>query len=126
MGRKTFESLPKKTLPGRVILVISRSDTDLGAQHQVKSLEEALDLAQRLYPDRLRWVAGGRGVYVEALSKGLVDRVLYTRIPEELPMDADTVQLPEDFLAGCKLVEEHQNDVDGSLWHAIYQSFGVT
>lgn len=124
MGRKTFESLPNKRLPGREIVVISRAPHVEEARFLSSSLEGALDMAQRVLVGRSVWIAGGRAVYVEALSKGLVDEIVYTVIPEELPVDSETIQLPEDFLEGFHFGDRCRNPADPRLEHVRYTKNG--
>lgn len=65
MGRKTWESLPKKPLPGRRNIVISRqSDDTAGGAERAGSLEEALSLCA----DAAEIIImGGAQVYAQAL-----------------------------------------------------------
>ena len=68
MGRKTWESLPKKPLPGRINLVLSRdmaflqSWADYGIETS-SSLEEAL----RRHQDAKVFIIGGGEVYRQSL-----------------------------------------------------------
>ena len=67
MGRKTWESFPKKPLPGRTNIVITR-DRGFAAQGAVvvHSLEEALARAMAENTDEIA-VVGGAEVYRAAL-----------------------------------------------------------
>lgn len=77
MGRRTYESIGRP-LPGRLNLVLSRNpDYRPEGCRRVGSLEEAVQEAA-LRGARELMVAGGGGVYAEALP--LADRVLLTRI----------------------------------------------
>ena len=77
MGRKTWDSLPKKPLPGRTNIVISRSEGNVG------SLEEALSLAQ----ESNIFIIGGASVYTQAMPLAILLEI--TRIFASDP-DADT------------------------------------
>ncbi len=83
MGRRTFESLGRP-LPGRDNLVLSR---DPGFQSAgvrvVRSLEEALELAQG---SEELMVIGGANLYAQALERAR--RLYLTLIHEDFPGDA--------------------------------------
>jgi dihydrofolate reductase len=79
MGRKTWESLPKKPLPGRLNIVISRTlpaveDSFSGAL-AFSSLEEAL---RHCAEYQKVFICGGASVYAEALA--LADKIELTVI----------------------------------------------
>jgi dihydrofolate reductase len=69
MGRKTWDSLPKKPLPGRANIVVTR-DRAFAAEgaFAVHSFEEALQVAQKLAPPAIM-VIGGAGIFAAALSR---------------------------------------------------------
>ena len=78
MGRKTWESLPKRPLPDRRNIVITH-DRDYVAdgatvRHFFPEIPEA-------------WVIGGAEIYREALRLHLLTRVVMTRIPGRYPAD---------------------------------------
>ncbi len=67
MGRKTWDSLPKKPLPGRTNIVLTR-DTAFAAEGTVAahSLEAALALAARENPSEIM-IIGGADIFAAAL-----------------------------------------------------------
>ena len=71
MGRVTFESIGRP-LPGRVSIIVS-SKSPGPATHPdtywVESMEAALALAQRDWPERNVWIGGGAKVYKQMLEK---------------------------------------------------------
>src|SRR5947207_15972516 len=69
MGRKTWESLPKRPLPGRTNIVVTRAD-GYGADGAivVSSLAAAIEAAAREKPEEVA-VIGGAQVYAEALPR---------------------------------------------------------
>lgn len=71
MGRKTWESLPRRPLPGRLNVVVSR-DASYVAQGAVvcRSLEEGLQRA--LQSDDDVFVIGGGSIYAQAMDKARV------------------------------------------------------
>jgi len=69
MGRKTWDSLPKKPLPGRTNIVITR-DRAFRADGAVvvHSLEEAIARAQSEQPEEIM-IVGGAEIYRAALPR---------------------------------------------------------
>jgi dihydrofolate reductase len=89
MGRKTWESLPKKPLPGRTNIVLTR-DRGFTAEGAViaHSFEAALDRAQKENPTEIM-VIGGAGIFAAALPRA--NRIHLTEIHAEPEGD---VRLP--------------------------------
>ena len=97
MGRKTWESLGCRPLPGRDNIVISRSlSTDVGQEspsrlHFVRSLESAIDLAMAIATEAGQcevFVIGGGHIYRQALEKA--SRAYITSVHTTIP-DADVL-----------------------------------
>ena len=86
MGRKTWESLPKKPLPGRLNIVISSSvpQTELCPQEVpiLSSLQAALERCKGY--DKV-FICGGETIYRQALS--LADKIELTLIHKEYEGD---------------------------------------
>jgi len=104
MGRKTWESFPKRPLPGRLNIVITRDATYRAEGAEiVGSLDDALTLART----RARcgaacddiFVIGGGQVYAQAMR--LADRLDVTHVLAEV--DGDT----------------HFPPIDPALWHVV-------
>lgn len=84
MGRKTWESLPRRPLPGRTNIVISRNPSlECPGALKAASLEDALIAAE----DNRIFIIGGASVYKEAMP--LANVLELTRILAEDP-GADT------------------------------------
>ena len=64
MGRKTWESLPRKPLPGRQNIVITRQDYQAEGAQTAASLEDALALCQGVEEII---IMGGAQIYAQAL-----------------------------------------------------------
>ena len=64
MGRKTWESLPRKPLPGRQNIVITRQDYQAEGAQTAASLEDALALCQGAEEVI---IMGGAQIYAQAL-----------------------------------------------------------
>jgi dihydrofolate reductase len=99
MGRKTWDSLPKKPLPGRANIVLTR-DSSFHAEgaETVRSFSEAVAAAGRSSPEEIM-VIGGETVFAAALP--LAGRIELTEIACSPSGDAF---MPE---------------FDRSLWHEI-------
>ncbi|SKC38613.1 dihydrofolate reductase [Krasilnikoviella flava] len=104
MGRRTWESLPRRPLPGRTNVVVTRrpgwSDpsTSSGGTGPVvaASVDEALALAAAAPGGDEVWVMGGGEVYAATLP--LADRLVVTEIDLDVEGDA------------------FAPDIDGGLW----------
>ncbi len=118
MGRKTFESIGK-ALPGRFNVILSRSDLNLPEGCTlVKSLEEALQLAQSWWEKNSHnfggeqniFIIGGGDLYRSSLQR--IDRIYLTAIDREIEGDtyypavdefqfkllkSETLEIPERF-----------------------------
>jgi dihydrofolate reductase len=107
MGRKTFVSFPRRPLPGRTNIVITR-DPDFRAAGAVvtSSLGEALAVARG---DALRRsaaeiaVIGGAEIYAQTLP--LADRLEITEV--QARPDGDTVFPPIDRSVWKEVAREH-------------------
>jgi len=90
MGRKTFESVGSKPLPGRPHVIVSRSQQiEMPGVETVASLDEALRRAKELAVDAgvdEVCVVGGGEIYRQAL--GLADVLHVTHV--ETAVDGDT------------------------------------
>lgn len=88
MGRKTWESLPRKPLPGRRNVVVTRSSkwSAAGAE-RAGSLKEALDGSL--------WIMGGSEIYRSALP--FADILEVTEVDLYVPGDALAPEIPIAF-----------------------------
>lgn len=86
MGRKTYQSLPKRPLPGRRNVVITR-DAGYAPQGVVvaHSLHEALTACKGA--DKV-FIIGGGQIYAQAMD--VADNLIITNIQSECPVNADT------------------------------------
>ena len=75
MGRKTWESLPKKPLPNRRNIVITRSSIE--NIECFKSIDDALQTCKGDI-----WFIGGAGIYQEAMQKA--DLIDMTLVPDNV------------------------------------------
>lgn len=85
MGRATWDSLPKKPLPGRRNVVIT--SRPLEAVETYRSIDEAL----RAIGDADVWFIGGARIYEEAMKH--VDVIDVTYVPDRVG-DPNAVKMP--------------------------------
>lgn len=110
MGRKTYDSIPKRPLDGRMNCVISRSifvqpkDPDVGP-HYFGSLKSALasirgatqgDMAKYRYRDI--FIIGGAQLYAHALKEDLVDEIVMSKIPNSYEGDVHFPELGSEWV----------------------------
>jgi dihydrofolate reductase len=86
MGRKTWESLPRKPLPGRTNIVITRQPdyTAPGAQ-VVAGMDAALDIANVERPEEIAIIGGGE---IFRMFMAMADRIYLTEA--DLVVEGDT------------------------------------
>jgi dihydrofolate reductase len=87
MGRRTWESFPKRPLPERTNIVVTR-DSGFSAEGAARagSLDEALEIASAAPGGEAVQVIGGGQIYEQALP--LADRLDVTHVETEI--DGDT------------------------------------
>ena len=85
MGRKTFESIGRKPLPGRTNIVITRVEGwNAEGVSVVNSVEAAAALAKELNYKEI-FIIGGGQIYVIAFERA--DKIYMTRVHAELEGD---------------------------------------
>lgn len=89
MGRRTHQSLGGRVLPGRRIIVLSRTlnRRPPNADRVADSLARALEIAERELGESEVFITGGEEVYDLALEKDLVDRMYLTLVEAEIEAD---------------------------------------
>ncbi len=110
MGRKTYESLPVRPLPGRTNIVITRQNVEekYGGEPSVTcvgSWEEALRVATTAAGADEIFVIGGAQIYAMALE--YADVLHLTQIDAEAP-DADTFFPAYEHLFGREIYREER------------------
>jgi len=98
MGRKTFEAVNSKPLPGRLNIIISRQE-GLSSSYSnavfVKGLEQALEEAKATNAREI-FIAGGAQIYEQTFS--MADRIYLTRVHAHFEADAFFPELdPEEW-----------------------------
>ena len=99
MGRKTWDSLPKKPLPGRRNIVVTRNEEwNVAGAERARSLEEAVAMCDS---GDMPYVIGGASIYEEAmpyateLSLTLVDESCDSADVYFPPVESDDWELRE-------------------------------
>lgn len=82
MGRRTWDSLPRRPLPNRTNIVLSRRSEPLDGMIIASSLAEALAAARATGAPEA-FIIGGGEIYAQALP--LADRMLLTRVEATVP-----------------------------------------
>ena len=110
MGRKTWEGLPRRPLPGRTNIVVS---TTMPAEvysvnrfFTERDLETAVRVAEYNQPGKEIFIVGGARIYQEAINKDLVDRILISRMVGEHEGDTFFPYLGDEWVG--KVIEHHE------------------
>jgi len=115
MGHNTWMSLPKKPLPNRLNIVLSRT-AKIEAQPNVlimRDVESVLALKNYLSCDV--FVVGGAKTYES--FQNVMDKWIVTEVPIKVE-EADTF-MPKDFLSGFQLKET--KELEESLSVRVYE-----
>lgn len=92
MGRKTWESLPSRPLPGRQNVVLTRNGAFAApGARTARSLDEAL----AAFAERSVFVIGGAEVFSQTIREAR--RLVLTRVPGCYGGEARFPPIPEDF-----------------------------
>jgi dihydrofolate reductase len=115
MGRKTFEALAGKPLPGRLNMVITRQK-DFRAEGVivVSSMEEAISIANQQDYKEL-FVIGGGEIYQQSML--LADKIYLTRVDAVLEGDTFFPAIEKDK---WKMVSEQSFSADEKHQYAYH------
>jgi dihydrofolate reductase len=109
MGRKTWESLPKKPLPGRTNIVVTRGQRFIAEGASVAhTFADAVALAQAENPEEIT-VIGGADIYREAILQA--KRVYLTEVHADF--GGDVRMPPFDRCAWDEMSREHYTGESG-------------
>lgn len=120
MGRKTWESLPTRPLPGRSNIVVTR-DPGYSAPGAivVPSLEAALDAARRQGAAEVGVIGGGE-IFILAMK--LADRLDVTHVLAEIPGDTFFPAIDPDVWEVVSSVDIPAGEKDSHpTRHVVYQ-----
>ena len=118
MGRKTFESLGNKVLPGRLNLILSnQKNIKTNGATLVHSLQDAVNLAAKQDYKQLMIIGGGQ-IYELALP--LAHTIMLTRVHTTIEGDAFFPTLNEDWVKTESTFynsdEKHSYSFDIECW----------
>jgi len=103
MGRNTWDGLPKKPLPNRVNIVISRNKTYEVIEHPdvdfVCSPEAALMYANSYFPTKKIFIIGGATIYNEFYKRNCIDEFIVTHLKKAYPAE-NPIYFPQEILSG--------------------------
>lgn len=85
MGRKTYESFPKRPLPNRENLVLSRSAREIEGAEVFSSVESVLERVRAVEQKKSVFVIGGAEIYKQLAP--YCDEALITRVYESFGGD---------------------------------------
>lgn len=111
MGRKTYDSLKIKPLPGRQNIVVTRSGVQLEGCDVVASIEEGVALAKAKYADKL-FIIGGSDIYQQCLA--CADELYITEVDVDVEGDRYFSGVEE---SQWELVKQHIHYADADNPH---------
>jgi dihydrofolate reductase len=121
MGRKTWDSLPKKPLPNRTNIILTRSVDNV--QHTnnqcivVQTPEEAIQSINT----NAAWIIGGQAVYETFIHHPLLQTIDCTIVPENPECDTFFVPIPERFNL-ITITNKPLNDTTDLIHHEYSRS----
>lgn len=118
MGRKTFESLGSKVLPGRLNLILSnQKNIKTNGATLVHTLQDAVNIAAQQDYKQLMVIGGGQ-IYELALP--LAQTIMLTRVHTTIEGDAFFPTLNEDWVKKestfYNIDEKHTYSFDIECW----------
>jgi dihydrofolate reductase len=118
MGRKTFESLGNKVLPGRMNMIITRqANKEYEGAKVVSSLEQAIELAKQNDYKELMVIGGGE-IYQMAMP--LANTIYLTRVHTNIEGDTYFPALGAEWMLESSepqlADEKHAFDFDFEIW----------
>ena len=106
MGRKTWDSIPKKPLPKRDNLILTKS---LVGENCFSSIKTLIDYINTKDYDEV-FVIGGETIYKQFLELGVVDEIYITKIHKNYECDTYFPEINKDFSL-CSSTMTTENDV---------------
>ena len=103
MGKNTWESLPKRPLPGRINIVLSSSfnciaDINYPSTWFCNSLEQMLSIPCIKYKELDEcWYIGGEVLYKTMIKQDVIDKLLVSKIPKDFECDRFFPEIPAHF-----------------------------
>ena len=118
MGRKTFESLGNKVLPGRLNIIITRqANKEYEGAKVVASLEEAIELAKQNDYKELMVIGGGE---IYSMAMPLAQTIYLTRVHTTIEGDTYFPELGKEWVKESSepqlADEKHAFNFDFEIW----------
>ena len=118
MGRKTFESLGNKVLPGRLNIIITRQvNKEYEGAKVVASLEEAIELAKQNDYKELMVIGGGE---IYSMAMPLAQTIYLTRVHTTIEGDTYFPELGKEWVKESSepqlADEKHAFNFDFEIW----------
>ncbi|VEN44829.1 unnamed protein product [Callosobruchus maculatus] len=132
MGRKTWDSIPKKFKPlnNRINFILSRSDLVLSEYKDVYSFKSLADAINKLNEHNFKnlyeniWVIGGSHIYDECMKSEYFYRLYLTRIHKAFECDTFFPALPEGLkeVSDEDVPKEVQNEKGIDFTYHVYEN----
>lgn len=94
MGRNTWDSLPRKPLPGRINVIVSSSMCRNQSDANVVVERSLISAIEGLVDVDYCWIIGGARLYKEVFSLPQLDRIYLTRIYKTYDCDVFLPPIP--------------------------------
>jgi dihydrofolate reductase len=116
MGRLTWDSFPRKPLPKRTNIVISRTLTPTSIEDTIceskpfitNSLQDAIDIVKSFNIDE-SFIIGGSQIYKKALSNISVNKLIVTHVKKEYEGTVYFPKISDYGFTANKTIMEHQD-----------------
>ena len=105
MGKNTYLSVPKMPLPNRISLVIMSDNNSnqnlkdkIGSEFVFKDINSAVSWSKNTYPGTQIFIIGGQKILTEAMSQGLCDNLIITKINQKYDIKNDNDDIKERII----------------------------
>jgi dihydrofolate reductase len=98
MGKATWDSLPKKPLPGRNNIVVTRSKDDKDGPYHFLEYDRAIPQIKSMSKIQSTWIIGGAQLVSSTMD--IIDEIWLSRIEGKYPCDTflDSNLIEENFV----------------------------
>lgn len=113
MGRRTWESLPKRPLPDRKNIILSRTIQDIqlyGDELYFSSMDAAIDHCRGIDLDEV-WIIGGSEIYKTALETLPINFISATEISKQYECDTHFPDIPSNFVCVDKVTVDRDDTI---------------
>lgn len=117
MGRKTWESIGNKKLPGRTNIVVTRTTVE-GRPDGVYfgGMTELIRMLKKEYPDLKIWFIGGADLYRQAIPH--CENIYVTRVPGDYKCDT-FVPMNEYLTDHAVMAKKEQDGLTFTIWRKM-------